>query len=139
MVKEIVWKCDPCTSRGEDSTATHVVPVTVGTGKSQNLDLCDADYTRLLQPVVNALLEFGYSDEPAKPKRKSPTPRVAADDDAPADEKTVPPYDRDGPFQCGLCTQQPKHRKSFSNHVRSVHKMTLTSYRSEYGDPVLVA
>jgi hypothetical protein len=139
MVKEIVFKCDPCTSRGEDSTATHVVPVTIGTGKSQNLDLCDADYTQLLQPVVNALLEFGYSDEPVKPKRKSPAPRVEqpATDAAPAPETGA--YDREGPYQCRFCEQQPKHIKSLSNHLRQVHGTTLSAFRSEYGDPVLVA
>lgn len=132
-MKEIVWKCDPCTSRGEDSTATHVVPVTIGTGKTQLLDLCDADYARLLEPVVEALQEFGYTDDvPAKPKRKTVSAAVSA-----PTESSALPYD--GPFQCGLCPQQPKHRRSFSNHVRQVHNMTLVAYRSEHGDPKLVA
>lgn len=131
-MKEIVWKCDPCASRGEDSTATHVVPVTIGTGKTQLLDLCDADYHRLLEPVVNALQEFGYTDEPVKPKRKVSSAAVSA-----PTESSVLPYD--GPFQCGLCPQQSKHRRSFSNHVRQVHNMTLVAYRSEHGDPKLVA
>lgn len=134
-MKEIVWKCDPCTSRGEDSTATHVVPVTIGTGKTQLLDLCDADYARLLEPVVNALQEFGYTDDvPAKPKRKVASAAVPAGS---METRVVPPYD--GPFQCGLCPTQPVHRRSFSNHVRQVHNMTLTAYRSEHGDPKLVA
>lgn len=135
-MKEIVWKCDPCTSRGEDSTATHVVPVTIGTGKERLLDLCDADYARLLQPVVEALKEFGYTDDvPAKPKRKTSAAVPAGS----METRTLSPYDEVGPYQCGLCPTQPKHGRSFSNHVRQVHNITMTAYRSEHGDPKLVA
>lgn len=122
MVKEIVFKCDPCVDRGEDSTATHVVPVAIG-GQPKNLDLCIDDYTRLLQPVIDALEKYGYTDEPTPKKRAKPG---AVDQGA-------------GPYQCKFCPQQPRHIKSFSNHLRQVHDMTLIDFRQQHGEPELVA
>lgn len=122
-MKEIVWHCDLCLSKGQEVIADHVATaVVIGKAKERLIDLCDADYKLLVTPLVDALAEHGYNDTPPKPKRD------------------------EGPFTCLVSECEAaakgrvwKNRRSFNGHVLEVHGIGMDDYREKYGNPVPVA
>ena len=70
-MKELVFRCDICMARGQATVASRpATAVQIGSTAPLLIDLCQADYDELLDPVIQALAKYGYKDEPPKKTRK---------------------------------------------------------------------
>lgn len=70
-MKELVFRCDICMARGENTVANRpATSVQIGSTAPLLIDLCQTDYDELLDPVIQALAKYGYKDEPPKKTRK---------------------------------------------------------------------
>lgn len=120
MVRALVMRvrCDLCSR-----SATHVdVSIGIGLRRRRSLDLCDADYERLIRPVVDALEQHGYDpSRPTKPKTRQQRHRAI------------------GPYLCKAgCIAGPlKNRTTLQQHLIGLHDgMTLAEYVEQYGELV---
>lgn len=118
MARELVVqrRCDLC-----PNVATHhKVPVAVGDAtRRQTLDLCEVDYKRLIQPLLDALAS-------ARPYPVTPTTSRQWKGRAL------------GPYYCKAgCASTPlKNLATFTRHLQVVHDMTRAEYIRRHGELV---
>lgn len=120
-----ILRCDICS--GE---ATHLgFRLTSGEQRSdgsgfrprvpREIDLCDEDYDRLVQPLLDAMQEYGINvNKPAKERQRGWKRAV-------------------GPYQCqvpGCRASKPlRTGETLAVHLRKQHQLTLDEYMEQYG------
>lgn len=114
MAREVVLQvwCDPCLANDIHEPAVPQDPrirFTLGT-KEWELDTCEVHFKELLQPVVDALQEFGIK----------------------VDGKAAAPRSKDDPRTCLACGSELGNAGSFNAHVRQQHGLKIGEYRAQY-------
>jgi hypothetical protein len=122
--------CDLCPADDRRKAVRVNIPISIGGLQARTLDLCELHYKELLQPVLDALYEYG---EKAAERVISPNGSGRR-----RNSNRTGKWREPGPFRCQVetCVSAPlKHLASFRIHVERLHKMGLPEYTERYGEP----
>lgn len=131
MAKEIrtfTW-CDICLAKGDHVEGTEVT-ITLSGLKPRLLALCETDANDIIKPLRDILEDVGQI---ISTTTKSPTKTASRRAVTESAESTENAESTEGELSCPACDKRYSVNSSLRNHLRTVHGLTLTQARAQYG------